>query len=72
MVLRFNPPAESARTVGFRKRDSARTIGFENQAASAREIPKEPGNERTRKRFDCERERKRLGVGSEMASPKIT
>jgi len=35
-VPRFNPPAEPARTVGFG-----------NQAASAREIPKEPGSERT-------------------------
>jgi len=69
-VPRFNPPAEpartvgfkkwdSARTVGFEKRDSARTVGFGNQAASAREIPEEPGSERTRKRFDCERERER-------------
>jgi hypothetical protein len=31
MISRFNPPAESART-----------IGFGNQAASAREIPEEP------------------------------
>jgi hypothetical protein len=36
-VPRFNPPAEPARTVGFG-----------NQAASAREIPEEPGSERTR------------------------
>jgi hypothetical protein len=57
MVPRFNPPAEPARTVGFGKRDSARTVGFGNQAASAREIPEEPGSERTRERFDCERER---------------
>jgi len=54
-VPRFNPPAEPARTVRFGKRDSARTVGFGNQAASAREIPEEPGSERTRERFDCER-----------------
>jgi hypothetical protein len=30
-VPRFNPPAERARTVGFRKRDSARTVGFRNR-----------------------------------------
>ncbi|KAH8947431.1 hypothetical protein BDL97_11G040700 [Sphagnum fallax] len=35
-----------------------------NQATSARQIPKEPSNE-------CTRERERLGVGSEMVSPKI-
>jgi hypothetical protein len=37
IVPRFNGPAEPARTVGFRKRESARTVGFrkrENDAAS--------------------------------------
>jgi hypothetical protein len=27
-VSRFNGPAESARTVGFRKREPAQTVGF--------------------------------------------
>jgi hypothetical protein len=27
-ILRFNGPAESARTVDFRKRELARTVGF--------------------------------------------
>jgi hypothetical protein len=60
---------DSARTVEFEKWDSTRTVGFGNQTASAQEIPEEPGNERTKERFDFERER--LGVGSETASPKI-
>jgi hypothetical protein len=47
-VLRFNPPAEPARTVKFRQRDLARTVRFGNQATSAREIPEEPGSEHTR------------------------
>ncbi len=68
VLIRLQEPAQ---TVGFGKRDSARTVGFGNQAASAREIPEEPGSERTRERFDCERERERLGVGSETASLKI-
>ncbi len=59
-ISRFNPPAEPARTVRFGKRDLAWTVGFENQAASAREIPEKPSNERTRERFDCERERETL------------
>jgi hypothetical protein len=46
IIPRFNPSTEPARTVGFG-----------NQAASAREISEEPGSERTRERFDCERER---------------
>jgi hypothetical protein len=53
-VPRFNPPAEPARTVGAGGPDSR---------------IRKPGSERTRERFDCERER--LGVGSETARKEL-
>jgi len=52
-VLRFNSSAEPARTVEFGQRDLARTVRFGNQAASAREIPEEPGSEHTRGPWVC-------------------
>ncbi len=54
---------DSTRTVGFGKQDSTRTVGFGNQAASAREISEEPGNKRTKERFNYERERE-IGCAS--------